>query len=82
MQPGDRLIEEPIAERFGVSRPPVREALRVLQRDGIVTSVPRKGFIVVPITPQDVREIKERVQKTEIVAALLDYQDRGANNRY
>jgi hypothetical protein len=32
--------------------------------------------------PQDVREIKERVQKTEIVAALLDYQDRGANNRY
>ncbi|HSE17777.1 MAG TPA: zf-HC2 domain-containing protein [Pyrinomonadaceae bacterium] len=32
--------------------------------------------------PQDVREIKERVQKTEIVAALLDYQDRGAHNRY
>ena len=31
--------------------------------------------------PQDVREIKERVQKTEIVAALLDYQDRGINNR-
>jgi hypothetical protein len=31
--------------------------------------------------PQDVREIKERVQKTEIVAALLDYQDRGAHNR-
>ena len=31
--------------------------------------------------PQDVREIKERVQKTEIVAALLDYQDRGTNNR-
>jgi putative zinc finger protein len=31
--------------------------------------------------PEDVREIKERVQKTEIVAALLDYQDRGTNNR-
>src|SRR5215204_2718002 len=31
--------------------------------------------------PQDVREIKERVQQTEIVAALLDYQNRGANNR-
>ena len=31
--------------------------------------------------PEDVREIKERVQKTEIVAALLDFQDRGANNR-
>lgn len=32
--------------------------------------------------PEDVRVIKERVQKTEIVAALLDYQDRGTNNRY
>jgi len=31
--------------------------------------------------PEDVRAIKERVKKTEIVAALIDYQDRGANNR-
>jgi DNA-binding GntR family transcriptional regulator len=59
LRPGDRLVEEPLAQRFGVSRPPVREALRLLQRDGIVTSVPRKGFIVVPITAEDVREIYE-----------------------
>jgi DNA-binding GntR family transcriptional regulator len=59
MRPGERLIEERLAERFGVSRPPLREALRVLAQDGIVTSVPRKGFVVVPISPQDVREIYE-----------------------
>lgn len=58
-RPGERLIEEPLAEHFGVSRPPIREALRVLQRDGIVTSIPRKGFIVIPISADDVREIYE-----------------------
>jgi len=57
LRPGDRLIEEPLAERFGVSRPPLREALHVLQRDGIVISVPRRGFIVTPITADDVKEI-------------------------
>jgi DNA-binding GntR family transcriptional regulator len=79
-RPGDRLIEEPIAERFGVSRPPVREALRVLQRDGIVTSVPRKGFIVVPITPQDVREIYDlrfALERTAVELSVpLDDLDR------
>jgi DNA-binding GntR family transcriptional regulator len=57
LKPGARLIEERLTERFGVSRPPLREALRVLQRDGIVQSLPRRGFIVTPITAQDVREI-------------------------
>jgi len=55
--PGERLIEERLGERFGVSRPPLREALRYLQRDGIVESRNRRGFIVTPITAQDVREI-------------------------
>lgn len=57
LRPGERLIEERLTERFGVSRPPMREALRVLQRDGIVQSRQRRGFIVTPITADDVREI-------------------------
>lgn len=57
LKPGERLIEERLTERFGVSRPPMREALRVLQRDGIVESRQRRGFIVAPITAEDVREI-------------------------
>jgi len=59
VRPGERLVEERLSERFGVSRPPIREALRVLERDGIVQSIPRKGFIVIPITAADVREIYE-----------------------
>lgn len=55
--PGDRLVEERLTEMFGVSRPPLREALRILQRDGLVRSLPRRGFTVVPITADDVREI-------------------------
>jgi DNA-binding GntR family transcriptional regulator len=57
VKPGDRLIEERLTERFGVSRPPLREALQILQRDGMVTSKPRRGFIVTPITADDIREI-------------------------
>ncbi len=57
LKPGERLIEERLAERFGVSRPPMREALRVLQRDGIVQSRQRRGSIVTPVTAEDVREI-------------------------
>ncbi|WP_051533180.1 GntR family transcriptional regulator [Arthrobacter sp. 9MFCol3.1] len=56
-RPGDRLVEERLAEMFGVSRPPLREALRILQRDGLVQSLPRRGFIVIPITAEDIREI-------------------------
>lgn len=57
MRPGDRLIEERLSEMLGVSRPPLREALRMLERDGLVQSLPRRGFRVVPITAEDVREI-------------------------
>jgi DNA-binding GntR family transcriptional regulator len=54
---GEPLREEHLAERFGVSRPPLREALRVLQRDGIVIGRARRGFSVIPITSEDAREI-------------------------
>lgn len=57
LNPGERLVEERLTEHLGVSRPPVREALRVLQRDGVVTYLPRRGVAVAPLAPQDVREI-------------------------
>lgn len=55
--PGQPLREEHLAERFGVSRPPLREALRILQRDGIVVGQARHGFTVIPITNKDAYEI-------------------------
>ena len=59
LRPGDRLVEERLARRFGVSRPPLREAMRVLAQRGIVTSLPRRGFVVTPMSATDIREIYE-----------------------
>lgn len=57
LTPGQRLVEERLSERFGVSRPPLREALRILQQEGIVESRPRRGFRMAPITARDIREM-------------------------
>lgn len=54
---GDRLIENHIAERMGVSRTPVREALRQLEIEGLAVNVPRKGTLVKGISKEDAIEI-------------------------
>jgi DNA-binding GntR family transcriptional regulator len=54
---GEFLRMERIAEAVGVSITPVREGLLSLQADGFVRLVPRRGFVVVPFTQQDVRDI-------------------------
>lgn len=71
LRPGERLIEERLAQRFGVSRPPLREAMRVLEQSGIITSSHRRGFIVTPISGDDVREIYELRFVLERAAAEL-----------
>ena len=57
LRPGERLIEERLTERFGISRPPLREALRLLEHEGLVQRQPRRGAIVTPLSAGDVREI-------------------------
>jgi DNA-binding GntR family transcriptional regulator len=57
LRPGERLTEEPLTERLGVSRVPLREAMRILEREGLITSVPRRGAMVTALTRQDVHEI-------------------------
>jgi len=54
---GERLVESAIAEQLDVSRAPVREALAVLEREGVVVHVPRRGYSVVEFTDKDVEEI-------------------------
>lgn len=56
-KPGARLIEATIAEQLGVSRAPVREALVSLEREGIVASLPRRGYFVINFTDKDIEEI-------------------------
>lgn len=58
LAPGEHLIEERFAEEYGVSRPPIREALRRLEQFGLVIGEPRRGYTVVSVSPQDLREIE------------------------
>jgi len=57
LAPGDRLIEERLADELGISRPPVREAMRMLQQDGLIVTIPRRGSTVATLTDQDVFEV-------------------------
>ena len=55
--PGNKLIEMEIASKLGVSRTPVREALKKLEEDGLVTSFPRKSFIVSKISVKEAKNL-------------------------
>ncbi|MGH3788391.1 MAG: GntR family transcriptional regulator [Pseudonocardiaceae bacterium] len=55
--PGERLIEEQLTRRFGTSRAPLREALRLLGQQGLVEHLPRRGVRVTDLSPQDVDEL-------------------------
>jgi DNA-binding GntR family transcriptional regulator len=71
INPRELLVEGFVAKRFGVSKAPVREALAILQRDGLIEALPRKGYIVTPVTFQDVRELFELRAVLEGSAAEL-----------
>ncbi|MFO1327972.1 MAG: GntR family transcriptional regulator [Rubrivivax sp.] len=58
-RPGDRLVERELCEQLGVSRTSLREALRELENDGIVTSLANRGVIVSTISDQSAREVYE-----------------------
>lgn len=55
--PGRRIMEQALAAEFAVSRGPVREALRILERDGLVTILPRRGALVTNPSIEEVKEI-------------------------
>ncbi|HXE48853.1 MAG TPA: GntR family transcriptional regulator [Ramlibacter sp.] len=57
--PGERLVEAHLSAELGVSRMPVREALRLLAADGFVTIEPRRGASVPVYTPEQIREFVE-----------------------
>lgn len=54
LKPGDRIKEARLAERLGISRAPVREALSLLERDGLVVSAPQKGKSIASLTPREI----------------------------
>lgn len=56
LKPGEKVAEPELAERFGISRTPIREAFRQLESEGYLTVIPRKGAVVVSFTERDVEE--------------------------
>jgi len=58
-QPGERLMENQLADRMGVSRTPIREAIRKLELEGLVVMIPRKGAEVANITEKDIKDVLE-----------------------
>ncbi|MGI5243978.1 GntR family transcriptional regulator [Dactylosporangium sp. CA-139066] len=57
VEPGERLVEEQLTRRFGISRAPLREALRLLAQRGLVEHMPRRGVRVAILSEADIREL-------------------------
>ncbi len=56
-RPGHTLVEHKVAHAYGVSRGPAREALKLLEREGLLTAIPRRGYVVSMITVRQIREL-------------------------
>ncbi len=67
---GQPLRQEEIAQTLSVSRVPVREALTRLESEGLVVLRPRRGYMVVAITPDDIREISDISERLEELGAV------------
>lgn len=70
-QPGERLLEVTIANKLGVSRTPVREAIRMLELEGLVVMIPRKGAEVANITVKDLKDALEVRMAIEALSVKL-----------
>ncbi|MFJ6729118.1 GntR family transcriptional regulator [Streptomyces sp. NPDC091281] len=71
LRPGDRLVERELADRFGVSRVPVREAIRALVAEGFVLFETPRRTVVRRLSPTDVKELFELREALEVYAAGL-----------
>lgn len=71
LKPGERLMEVQLANKLGVSRTPIREALRKLELEGLVNMVPRKGAEVADITEKSLRDVLEVRKALEELSVQL-----------
>src|SRR5438046_10529543 len=78
LAPGDDMREQELAERYSVSRQPVREALLRLQREHLVTVQPRQGYRVNPISLSDARDVlrfRRALEPACVVEAIANAGD-------
>ena len=74
LEPGERLMEIQLAERLGVSRTPIREAIRKLELEGLVLMIPRRGAEVANISEKNLRDVLEVRRSLEELAIDLACQ--------
>ncbi|MGE3288902.1 MAG: GntR family transcriptional regulator [Pseudonocardia sp.] len=75
LRPGERLVEEQLTRRFGTSRAPLREALRLLGQQGLVEHLPRRGVRVVELSGRDIAELfglRDVLEQYAVRRALAD----------
>jgi DNA-binding GntR family transcriptional regulator len=74
-EPGERLVEEQLTKRFGISRAPLREAMRLLAEQGLVEHVPRRGVRVAVLSDDDIQElyvVRDVLERHAVTAAPAD----------
>ena len=69
LKPGERLMEIQLANKLGVSRTPIREAIRKLELEGLVLMIPRKGAEVAEITEKNMREVRKALEELAVQLA-------------
>ncbi len=73
LKPGERLMEMHLANKLGVSRTPIREAIRMLEQEGLAVTIPRKGAQVAKMTEkdlQDVLEVRDALDELAVTCAF------------
>ena len=71
LKPGERLMEIHLADRLGVSRTPIREAIRKLELEGLVTMIPRRGAEVAQISEKSMNDVLEVRRDLDALCAEL-----------
>ena len=69
--PGYQALEPELAKNLGVSRTPVREALIRLENERLIELIPRRGMRVIPLVPEDMREIYQLLTSLEVTAVEI-----------
>ncbi|MDE6904691.1 MAG: GntR family transcriptional regulator [Lachnospiraceae bacterium] len=71
LKPGERLMELQLASKLGVSRTPIREAIRMLQQEGLAVTIPRRGAEVAKMTEKNMEDVLQIREALEILAVQL-----------